>query len=236
MHGFIGEFFGTMILTAIGCGVGAGINLKGTFSRGQNWLFVSLGWGLGITFGVYVAGTLGSKGFINPAITLGTAICGLFPWSQVLPYLIGEFLGAFVGAALVLIQYYPHFKASKDKADGNSVGIFATAPAIDSPVFNFFSELIASFIFIFTLLDLGNFTQGLKPLIVGLIITAIGMALGGTTGFAVNPARDWGPRLAYTILPVPNKGTANWKYAWVPMVGPIVGGILAAGLRVALMK
>lgn len=115
MHGFIGEFFGTMILTVIGCGVGAGINLKGTFSRGQNWLFVSLGWGLGITFGVYVAGTLGSKGFINPVITLGTTICGLFPRSQVLPYLIGEFLGAFVGATLVLIQYYPHFKASKDE-------------------------------------------------------------------------------------------------------------------------
>ena len=153
-----------------------------------------------------------------------------------MPYLIGEFLGAFVGAALVLIQYYPHFKASKDEADGNSVGIFATAPAIDSPVFNFFSELIASLIFIFTLLDLGNFTQGLKPLIVGLIITAIGMALGGTTGFAVNPARDWSPRLAYTILPVSNKGTANWKYAWVPMVGPIVGGILAASLHVVLMK
>ena len=236
MHGFIGEFFGTMILTVIGCGIGAGVNLKGTFNRNQNWLFVSLGWGLGITFGVYVAGTLGSQGFINPAITLGTAICGLFPWKEVLPYLAGEFLGAFVGAALVLIQYYPHFKASKDGTDGNSVGVFATAPAIHNPLFNFFSEMIASFIFIFTLLDLGNFTQGLKPLIVGLIITAIGMALGGTTGFAVNPARDWGPRLAYTILPVPNKGNGNWSYAWVPMVGPIVGGILAAGLHVLLMK
>ncbi len=235
MHGFIGEFFGTMILTALGCGIGAGINLKNTYNRSQNWLFVSLGWGLAITFGVYVAGTLGSQGFINPAITLGSAIFGLFPWSNVLPYLAGEFLGAFVGAALVLIQYYPHFKASKNEAEGNSVGIFATAPAINSPIFNLLSEIIASFIFIFTLLNLGNFTQGLKPLIVGLIITVIGMALGGTTGFAVNPARDWGPRLAYTILPVPNKGKANWAYAWVPMVGPIIGGILAAALRVVLM-
>lgn len=236
MQGFIAEFFGTMILTAIGCGVGAGVNLKDTYNRGQNWLFISLGWGLGITFGVYVAGTLGSEGFINPAITLGTAICGLFPWNEVLPYLAGEFLGAFVGAAIVLVQYYPQFKATRSENEGNSVGVFATAPAINNPVFNFLSEMIASFILIFTLLNLGNFTQGLKPLIVGLIITAIGMALGGTTGFAVNPARDWGPRLAYTILPVPNKGNANWKYAWVPMVGPIVGGILAAGLHVLLTK
>ncbi|MFK5675625.1 MIP/aquaporin family protein [Ligilactobacillus sp. LYQ60] len=232
MSSFLGEFFGTLILTAIGVGVGAGVNLSKTFSRNQNWLFVSLGWGLGISFGVYVAGTIGSKGFINPAITLGTALCGLFPWGQVLPYLIGEFLGAFCGAGLVIGAYYAQFKHAQTEEEGNTVSIFATSPAIEDHKFNFVSELIATFIFVFILLNLGSFTTGLKPLIVGLIITAIGMAFGGTTGFAVNPARDLGPRLAYALLPIPNKGDANWKYAWVPIAGPIVGGFLACLLKV----
>lgn len=157
-------------------------------------------------------------------------------WAQVLSYLVAKFLGAFVGAVLVIIQYYPQFKASKNAAEGNTVGIFATAPAIKSPFFNFCSEMIVTFIFIFTLLDMGNFTQGLKSLIVGLIVTAVGVTLGGTIGFAVNPARDWDPRLVYTILPVPNKGGANWSYAWVPLVGPIVGATLAAALHILLMK
>lgn len=234
MQGFVGEFFGTMILTAIGGGIGAGINLSKTYSNKQNWLFVSLGWGLGITFGVYVAGTLGSKGFINPAITIGTAICGLFPWKQVIPYLLGEFIGAFVGSVLVILAYYSHFKESKNEQEGNSVGIFATAPAIKDYKFNFLSELVATFMFVFILLNLGTFTTGLKPLIVGTIITAIGMSFGGTTGFAVNPARDLGPRLAYAILPIPNKSNANWGYAWVPVLGPIVGALLACALKVAI--
>lgn len=190
--------------------------------------------GMAVTFGVYVAGNFGSQGHLNPAVTLGFAAFGFFPIKSVLPYLLGQFLGAFVGAAIVIIHYAPHFQAAKSSAEGNSVGIFATGPAIRNPLFNFLSEMIATFTFIFCLLNLGDFTKGLKPLIVGLLIMVIGQALGGTTGFALNPARDFAPRLAYAILPVPNKGDANWEYAWVPVLGPIAGGLAAAFLQMFL--
>jgi len=156
------------------------------------------------------------------------------PWKEVIPYILGQFIGAFIGATIVAIHYYPHFKETKTAEEGNTVGIFATLPSINNPLFNFLSEVIATFVFIFTLLNLGNFTQGLKPLIVGFLIATIGLALGGTTGFALNPARDWGPSFAYTVLPVPNKTNAHWDYAWVPMCGPLAGGILAAGLQFIL--
>lgn len=231
MHGFLGEFLGTRVLIVFGVGSGAAMNLKGNYARHQNWTFICLAWGLAVTFGVYVAGQFCSDGHLNPAVTVGFALFGYLPMANVWPYLLGQFLGAFIGAVIVIIQYYPHFQAAKTAADGNQVGIFATGPAISNPVFNFLSETIATFFFIFVLLNLGNFTQGLKPLMVGLLIVVVGQTLGGTTGFAINPARDWAPRLAYTILPVPNKGLANWGYAWVPMFGPLLGGILAAGLE-----
>ena len=193
-----------------------------------------MAWGMAVTFGVYVAGNFGSQGHLNPAVTLGFAAFGFFPIKSVLPYLLGQFLGAFVGAAIVIIHYAPHFQAAKSSAEGNSVGIFATGPAIKNPLFNFLSEMIATFTFIFCLLNLGDFTKGLKPLIVGLLIMVVGQALGGTTGFALNPARDFAPRLAYAILPVPNKGDANWGYAWVPVLGPIAGGLAAAFLQMLL--
>lgn len=233
MSGFIGEFFGTMILIVLGTGCGAAINLNKSYAKGSTWLYVTIAWGMAVTFGVYVASFLGSQGHLNPAVTIGFATFGYFPWSEVLPYLAGQFLGAFVGAILVIIQYYPHFEATKND-EGNSIGIFATGPTIKNNLFNFLSETIATFVFVFCLLNLGDFDKGLKPFIVGVLIMVVGQALGGTTGFALNPARDWSPRLAYTILPVPNKGSANWGYAWVPMVGPIIGGILAAGLQTIL--
>ena len=230
MNGFSGEFFGTLILILIGCGCSASVNLKKNYATGSNWWFVCASWGLAVTMGVYVAGFLGSQGHLNPAVTIPFAIYGLFPWHQVLPYLAGQFLGAFVGAVLVVIQYYPQFAATKS-GEGNTVGIFATRPAIKSPLFNFLSEVIATFAFIFILLNLGNFTVGIKPFIVGLVITVIGTGLGSTTGFALNPARDWSPRFAYTVLPVPNKAGAVWWYSWVPMCGPLFGGLLACALE-----
>lgn len=230
MNGFSGEFFGTLILILIGCGCSASVNLKKNYATGSNWWFVCASWGLAVTMGVYVAGFLGSQGHLNPAVTIPFAIYGLFPWHQVLPYLAGQFLGAFVGAVLVVIQYYPQFAATKSR-EGNTVGIFATRPAIKSPLFNFLSEVIATFAFIFILLNLGNFTVGIKPFIVGLVITVIGTGLGSTTGFALNPARDWSPRFAYTVLPVPNKAGAEWWYAWVPICGPLFGGLLACALE-----
>ncbi|NLR32372.1 MIP/aquaporin family protein [Levilactobacillus tujiorum] len=231
MNGFIGEFFGTLILILLGTGTGASINLKKTYATGSNWTFVSVAWGMAVTMGVYVAGMLGSAGHLNPAVTIGFAAFGFFPWAQVGPYLAGQFLGAFVGAAIAIFQFYPHFKATPDESAGNSVGIFATRPAIKNPFFNFVSEVVATWAFIFILLNMGDFTQGLKPFMVGILIMTIGMCLGTTTGFAINPARDWSPRLAYTILPVPNGGSAEWNYAWVPMFGPLLGGLLAAGLQ-----
>ena len=235
MNGFLGEFLGTMVLIVLGVGTGAGVNLKTSYARNSGWLFITIAWGMAVTFGVYVAGSFGSHGHLNPAVTIPFAIFGFFPWDQVLPYLLGQFLGAFVGAVLVIIQYGAQFKNAKDANDGNVVGIFATGPAINNGLYNFLSETIATFVFILTLLNLGDFTKGLKPLIVGLLIMVVGQALGGTTGFALNPARDWAPRFAYSVLPVPNKGDSNWGYAWVPMFGPLAGGLIAACVQYFLM-
>lgn len=235
MHGFMGEFLGTMILIILGCGSCASNSLKKTYGRQSGWTFICLSWGFAVTMGVYVAGFLGSQGHLNPAVTIPFALFGMFPKSEVVPYLLGQFLGAFLGAVLVIIQFYPHFNVTKGIEEGNNVGIFATRPAINSPIFNFLSEVIATFTFVFVLLHLGNFTQGLKPFIVGLLIFVVGTCLGTTTGFALNPARDWSPRLAYTILPVPNKASAEWYYSWVPMIGPIVGGILASWIHVLIV-
>lgn len=234
MQGFIGEFFGTAFLIIFGTGSCAAVNLKKTYATGADWTYISLSWGMAVTMGVYIAGMLGSDGHLNPAVTIPYALFGLFPWHNVVPYLLGQFLGAFVGATLVIIQFTPHFKATKGEEAGNTVGIFATKPAISSPLFNFLSEVIATFAFVFALLNLGNFTTGLKPFIVGMLIFVVGTGLGSTTGFAINPARDWAPRFAYTIMPVPNKASAHWNYAWVPMFGPLLGGIIATAIKVAI--
>jgi glycerol uptake facilitator protein len=233
MHVFIGEFFGTCVLIVLGQSVAAGANLKKTFGKatGTNWFYISFAWGIAVTMGVYVAGSLGSLGHLNPAITIAYALFGLFPWHNVVPYILGQMLGAFVGAVIVMIQFYPQFKNAKTVEDGNSVAIFATMPAIKNNVFNFLSEFIAALFFVLILLNLGNFTVGLKPFIVGMVIFIIGAGLGTTTGFAINPARDLAPRFAYTIMPVPNKDVAHWEYAWVPLFGPILGAITAAAVQ-----
>ena len=234
MTHFIAEFLGTLILILLGDGVVANVVLKKSKGENAGWMVITTGWAFAVAVPVYIfAATSGAH--FNPAVTVGLAVAGLFPWGEVPIYLSAQFLGAFVGAVLVIIQYGAQFKNAKNTSDGNVVGIFATGPAIDNGLYNFLSETIATFVFIFTLLNLGDFTKGLKPLIVGLLIMVVGQALGGTTGFALNPARDWAPRFAYTVLPVPNKSNANWGYAWVPMLGPIVGGILAAGLQYLLV-
>lgn len=233
MSGFLGEFFGTCVLIILGESVSAGISLKKTYgsASANNWFFVSFAWGLAVTMGVYVASSFGSLGHLNPAVTLAYAVFGLFAWHSVAPYILGQLLGAFVGAMVIMIHFYPHFKVSHGPKEGNSVGIFATVPAIKNLPFNFLSEVIATFFFVLILLNLGDFTTGLKPLIVGFLIFSIGAGFGTTTAFALNPARDLMPRLAYSILPVPNKGTAQWDYAWVPVIGPIVGAVFAAAIQ-----
>lgn len=227
----LGEFIGTMVLTLFGCGVGCSINLKKTLANavGANWVLVAFGWGVAVMLGIYTSGFFGSPGHLNPAVSLAFAIGGLFEWSLVVPYALAQFVGAFVGALIAAIAFSAHFKETGPE-EGNSVGIFATGPAIDAPIANLISEIIATFAFIFSLLLLpaADFSAGFQPLIVLFLLVGISFSFGSTTGYAINPARDLGPRLMYTLIPLPNKNTDyNWKYAWIPLTGPIIGATIA---------
>jgi glycerol uptake facilitator protein len=229
MNPYLAEFLGTMLLILIGEGVVAGVLLKGSKAENAGWLTICITWGLAVTFAIYAVGNF-SGAHINPAVTIGLAINGDFEWSMVLGYIMAQLAGAFTGAALVWLHYLPHWKGTKDSAA--KLAVFSTAPAIRNSLSNLFSEVVATAVLIFGILFIGvnEFTQGLKPLVVGALITTIGLGLGGTTGFAINPARDLGPRIAHAILPIPGKGGSDWGYAWIPVVGPIIGGVLGAVL------
>ncbi|MCB0634104.1 MAG: MIP/aquaporin family protein [Saprospiraceae bacterium] len=226
MEAYIAEFFGTALLILLGDGVVAGVLLKGSKVEGSNWWVIASGWGLAVTFAVYLAG-MASGAHINPAVTLGLAAGGAFDWALVPGYLLAQLLGAMLGATLVWLHYYPHWKGTRD-ADAK-LGIFCTAPAIRHAPSNFFSEFLGTFILLLGIMALGanKFSDGLNPMAVGALVVAIGVSLGGTTGYAINPARDLGPRIAHAILPIPGKRDSDWSYAWVPVVGPILGGIAA---------
>lgn len=223
MTEFVGELIGTMILIIFGAGVIAGANLKATKADG-NWVLITIAWGLAVALGVYAVGRI-TDAHINPAVTLGFAIVGDFPWSKVPQYITAQMIGAFIGAAIVYFHYLPHFKDTEDQLAIKS--IFCTDPAIRSPISNLVSEMIGTFVLVMGLLFIGanDFTDGLNPLIVGLLIVAIGMSLGSTTGYAINPARDLGPRIAHAVLPIPGKGGSDWGYAWIPVLGPAIGGM-----------
>jgi glycerol uptake facilitator protein len=229
MNPYLAEFLGTMLLILIGDGVVAGVLLKGSKAENAGWLTICITWGLAVTFAIYAVGNF-SGAHINPAVTIGLAINGDFEWSMVLGYILAQLAGAFTGAALVWLHYLPHWKGTQDSAA--KLAVFSTAPAIRNSLSNLFSEVVATAVLIFGILFIGvnEFTQGLKPLVVGALITTIGLGLGGTTGFAINPARDLGPRIAHAILPIPGKGGSDWGYAWIPVVGPIIGGVLGAVL------
>ncbi|MBX0357494.1 MIP/aquaporin family protein [Halobacillus sp. Nhm2S1] len=223
MTEFMGELIGTMILIIFGGGVIAGANLKATKAEG-NWVLITIAWGLAVAMGVYAVGRV-TGAHINPAVTLGLATVGDFPWSKVPMYITAQMAGAFLGAVLVFFHYLPHWKDTEDQLAIKS--IFCTDPAIRSPISNLVSEIIGTFVLVMGILFIGanEFTQGLNPLIVGLLIVAIGMSLGATTGYAINPARDLGPRIAHALLPIPGKGDSDWGYSWIPVLGPIIGGI-----------
>ncbi|CAJ1178872.1 MIP/aquaporin family protein [Companilactobacillus nantensis] len=223
----VGEFIGTLVLILLGDGVVAAVSLKKSKAEGAGWIAIALGWGLAVTLGIYCSAFL-SPAHLNPAVTVGMAIAGVFPWSSVIPYIIAQTLGAIVGAVIVWLNYYPHWQETDDSAA--ILGVFATGPAIRNYFFNFLSEFIGTFVLVFALLAFtrGKFTSGLNPMVVGLLITAIGFSLGGTTGYAINPARDLGPRIAHQILPIANKGKSDWAYSWVPIFGPFAGGAVAA--------
>jgi glycerol uptake facilitator protein len=225
MTAFWGELVGTAILIVFGAGVCAGVNLKKTLSNSSGWIVIVFGWGLGVAIAAYAVGKF-SGAHLNPALTIALAFTGDLPWNQVPKYIIGQVIGAFIGATVIYFQYLPHWKVTEDQ--GAKLGTFATGPAIPHTFANLISEIVGTFILVLGILAIGanKFTDGLNPLIVGFLIVAIGLSLGGTTGYAINPARDFGPRLAHALLPIAGKGSSNWGYAWIPIVGPILGGSL----------
>ena len=226
------EFIGTLVLILLGDGVCCATSLNKSKAQGAGWAVVTLGWGLAVMCGVFIAGPY-SGAHLNPAVTLGFALAGQFDWAAVLPYIVAQMLGGFAGAVLVYVFYKDHFDATEDQA--TKLGVFCTAPAIMNKGRNFFCEALASWLLVFVILALGN-KENLPEIGMGelgafpvtMLIVAIGMSLGATTGYAINPARDLAPRIAHAVLPIKGKGGNGWDYSWIPVVGPICGGLIAA--------
>ena len=236
---FISEVAGTGMLTLLGCGVVANVILAGTKGFGGGWLLINFGWGLAVFAGVYVAFRSGAH--INPAVTFGLLANGADTYApgvdvtfgSTLVYLSGEMLGAFVGAVLAWLSYREHYDSTDDPA--LQLATFSTGPAIRNYTWNLVTEIIATFVLVFVVILFGKTPSGLGPLAVALLVVGIGASLGGPTGYAINPARDLGPRIAHALLPIKGKGNSDWGYSWVPVVGPIIGGVLAGLLANAFV-
>jgi glycerol uptake facilitator protein len=228
MHGFQGEFLGTMVLILLGDGVVAGVLLNRSKSQNAGWIVVTAGWAFAVMSGVYTARAFGGKGFVNPVGPIAGMIVGTLSPADAWPMIAGEFLGAFVGAVLVYLHYLPHWPETADP--GLKLAAFCTGPAIRNYPANLLSEIIGTFalVFVGAAIVEKEIGTGFVAPIGGALVWGIGLSLGGTTGYAINPARDLGPRIAHAILPISGKGASDWGYAWVPVVGPFVGGILAA--------
>jgi glycerol uptake facilitator protein len=222
---FPAEVIGTAILILLGDGVVAAVLLAQSKAQNSGWIVITFGWGMAVAMAVYAVGQF-SGAHLNPAVTLGFAFQGTTEWSDVPAYLAGEFVGAFIGATLVWAAYSNHWRATEDP--GLKLAVFCTAPAIRNTAANIITEIIGTFLLVFGVLAIvaNELTAGLAPLLVGLLVLAIGLSLGGPTGYAINPARDLGPRIMHAILPIPGKGPSDWGYAWIPVVAPIVGGVL----------
>ena len=226
MNTFIAELIGTALLILLGDGVVAGVGLRDTKNENSGWMVITIGWALAVTFAVYAVGTV-SGAHLNPAVTIALAATGQFDWALVPTYVAAQTLGAMLGATLMWLHYLPHWERTADPAA--KLAVFCTAPAIRHTPGNFISEFIGTFVLLFGLSALGgNFADGLKPLVVGALVLSIGHSLGGPTGYAINPARDLGPRIAHALLPIPGKGGSDWGYAWIPVVAPLLGGICGA--------
>ncbi|MCD6346712.1 MAG: aquaporin family protein [Bacteroidales bacterium] len=227
MSNFVAELIGTAILVILGDGVVGGVLLKHSKAENGGWVVITMGWGLAVTLAIFAVGNF-SGAHINPAVTLAIAIHGELPWSEVPVYMAGQLAGGILGGVFVWLHYLPHW--SKTKNPELKLAVFSTGPAIRSPWANLLSEASGTFILTLGLLFIGatEFTQGLNPVIVGLLILAIGLSLGGTTGYAINPARDLGPRIAHALLPIQGKGSSDWAYSWIPVIGPLVGGAYGA--------
>lgn len=228
MEAFIGEVLGTFILICLGAGVVANVALDQTGGKDSGYIVITWGWGIAVFVAVFITGRI-SGAHINPAVTVGLAAAGQFPWGQVPVYIVAQLIGAMLGATSVWFHYRDHFDATDDPA--TKLGVFSTAPAIPNTVNNMYSEILGTFILVLGVLYIAAPDVGLgalDALPVGLLVFGIGMSLGGTTGYAINPARDLGPRIAHALLPIKGKGDSNWQYAWIPVVGPIVGALVAA--------
>ena len=243
MQSYLAELLGTMILVLLGDGVVANVLLQRSKGQNSGWIVVTTGWGVAVAIAVYAVGRI-SGAHLNPAVTIALATIGSFSWAQVPGYIAAQMVGAFLGAVLVWLTYLPHWRETPDP--GAKLGIFCTGPAIRSTGANLITEIIGTAVLMFGILAIAAnaqtlarpgdvdlsvvFSRGLQPLLVGVLVLGIGLSLGGPTGYAINPARDLGPRLAHAILPIPGKGSSDWGYAWIPVVGPIIGGIAGAGL------
>lgn len=234
------EFLGTLVLILLGDGVVANVVLQRTKGHQSGWIVITAGWAMGVAMGVYCVGWI-SGAHLNPAVTLAMAALGEMPLSLVPGYILAQMAGAFAGATLVWLAYLPHWEATEDKAA--KLAVFCTGPAIRKPSANLITEIIGTILLVLGVLAIlrpenlnpeTGWSAGAGPLLVGLLVFAIGLSLGGPTGYAINPARDLGPRLAHHFLPIAGKGSSDWGYAWVPIVGPVIGGLIAAGLYHAL--
>lgn len=241
MNEFTAELIGTMFLILLGNGVVANTILKGTKGNNGGWMVITTGWALAVFVGVVIAGPY-SGAHLNPAVTLGLAIAGKFAWNKVVFYILAQIIGAILGSFLMWIVYKDHFNSTSDP--DTQLAVFSTGPAIKNSVFNLLSEIVGTFVLIFVVFYFTNAEMGdqktpiglgsLGALPVAFLVWAIGLSLGGTTGYAINPARDFGPRIAHALLPIKGKGHSNWKYAWIPIAGPFIGSIIAALLFLAL--
>ncbi|HLF46329.1 MAG TPA: MIP/aquaporin family protein [Chitinophagaceae bacterium] len=229
MSPFIGEFIGTALLIILGDGVVANVVLNKTKGNNSGWIVIAFGWAMAVFIGVYASTKLGGSGHLNPAVTIAMAAFNNFDTSLIITYLIAQFGGAILGGIIVWLAYKQHFDTTTD-ADAK-LAVFCNAPAIRNSGYNLITEIIATFVLVFGAMAMSNPTTSLgtlDALPVGLLVLAIGLSLGGPTGYAINPARDLGPRIAHFILPIKNKRDSDWGYSWIPVAGPVAGGCLAA--------
>jgi len=231
---FLAELFGTLTLVLLGDGVVANVLLNKSKGQNAGWIAITAGWAFAVTIGVYATSSI-SGAHLNPAVTIAMAAIGKFAWASVPLYLAAQMLGAILGGALVWLAYLPHWAATEDK--GAKLGVFCTAPGIRHTTSNLICEGIGTAALVLGLLTVmtpenlvpnSGFKNGFAPALVGIIVWSIGLSLGGPTGYAINPARDLGPRIAHFLLPIAGKGHSDWGYAWIPVVGPILGGVVGA--------
>jgi glycerol uptake facilitator protein len=232
MTAYLAEFIGTFLLITVGASVNANVVLQSTKGHGSGWVNITIGWGIAVFLGVYAATSLGGSGHLNPAVSIGIAAFGELTPSLLPGYIVAQILGAFTGAVVTWIAFYAHFKNTSDP--DAILAVFSTSPAIRNTPSNLLTEIIGTFVLVLGALSASPAAStlgALDALPVALLVIGIGMGLGGPTGYAINPARDLGPRIAHALLPIDKKGPSDWAYSWVPIVGPIVGGVLGSGVH-----